>query len=324
MVATVSVEYASVANALSGLNRQHRGAILLDFSALMSLTVAAPGAHFNYRGHAEQWFAAVIHAGHGCDVVFTTDNLSAYDVIIAPLYRVITPASAAHLTAFVTAGGTLIASPLCATVNEDHVALDHGHPPYLLQTLFGIERIEWSSLNGLAAPPKERLGEAYADWQVAHGVGVVPIIAEATPFSGTYACTTWCDHLRLREARVHARFAAGAPAAGLPAITSNPHGNGSAWYVAGVTDQRAMDELVAAVLLRTLPYTSHIASPSRLVEMIPLHTTHGPLMALLNHDHLAHVVTLPAGHDLLRNKTVEAGQVELPAYAVLLMALTEA
>lgn len=85
-----------------------------------------------------------------------------------------------------------------------------------------------------------------------------------------------------------------------------------------------MDELVAAVLLRTLPYTSHIASPSRLVEMIPLHTTHGPLMALLNHDHLAHVVTLPAGHDLLRNKTVEAGQVELPAYAVLLMALTEA
>lgn len=293
MIAATLREATHLSATLEKLERPNDAAILLDYDSLSSLSLASPGGGIGYRAHAEVWYAAILRAGRGCDVVYTGRDLSKYRLIVAPLLRLMDAELAAQLKAWVHDGGTLIATTLTAVLDRDHVAPE-AFPPHLLQEVFGVEQIEWSSLAGLPAPPKESLGGASEAWKDVNAIGQVPVEPAPESFlTGTYRCGVWCDHLRLRGAETLATFAAGSPPAGLPAVTVNRYGSGTAYYVGSLMDARLCRDLVAHVVgpnaspIRPLPQGAEAD-----IEIVPVRHGSDALYFLLNHDGQPRTVAL--------------------------------
>ena len=244
-----------------------------------------PGPNLPYRSVITAWFGALARAGCPADVVTAIPAPGSYDVLVVGL-RLVDAEMITALRAFVAAGGTLIGGVALATLDREHVA--PAEPvPWGLTDVFGCERIEFSPLSPSLQPPKERLGEHVADWATLGRQGAVPVVAQA-PLSGTYGLDTWCDHLQAQGCVVWASFAAGSPAAGLPAVTCHAHGAGRAVYIAGLIDEALVDALIETLvetLVEELADIPHSDSPW--VEVIPVDDGARTLWFVLNHGHVA-------------------------------------
>ena len=237
-MARTGVEIARHAEFLDRLERTHPVAILLDYDSAQSLALKPPGGQLSYRGHAEQLFDGLARCGLSADVVFDADHLSQYPVCIAPMLRLIDESLANQLRDYVHAGGTLVASLLTATLTRDHAAREE-RPPYFLQDVFGVERIDWGSLSGSAHLPKELLGSDASQWGMQHAIR--DAVFEALPgygLSGAYPARVWYDELHLTGAIPLARFAAESFAPGAPAVTLQHFGSGRALYIATASNPR--------------------------------------------------------------------------------------
>lgn len=213
------------------------------------------------------------------DIVFEPPAPGRYRVLIAPALRLMDEDWAGRLRRFVEGGGTLVATVCTATLNRDHVAPDEP-VPWGLTDVFGVRRVEWSSLSKMVAPPKERLGEGAAAWEHLRRPDAIPVIAGGGPLAGRCSADTWCDHLRATTAEVWARFAPGSPPGESPAITCNRFGAGRAVYVAAVMEQRLNDRLMEALAGRAGDAPS---SESAGVEIVRFEMDSRPAFFLLNH-----------------------------------------
>jgi beta-galactosidase len=313
IVSRTGHDMATLAPVLANLERQTDAAIFLDYESLSSIHLSTPGPGFDVRASAEKFYAAIVGSGRVCDVLFDAADLGRYKLIVAPLLRLMDETLASSLIEFVASGGTLIVTALTASLDRDHVAPDI-RPPWLLKDLLGVEQIEWSSLAQSTKPPKERLGEASENWQHLNSVGQAPVQAEPDgPLNGIYVCETWCDHLKVLDASVLARFCPGSPAAGLPALTGRRYGSGRGYYVAGQMDERFHQDLIGHLLPNVSPITG---SKSKDVEIVGASLSGKPVHFVLNHEPEAHTVSLTGEwHDLLTN-AVYKDEFELEAYGV--------
>lgn len=245
----MGAEVARVQTALADRTTPARAAILLDFDSCQSfrLTSTQGAPRVQYRALAEQYYAALQQAGVAVDVVYEPPAPGAYVLVVAPALRLMSAAWAERLRAFVEDGGTLVAAVACATLDPDHVV--PAEPlPWRLTELFGIERVEWSALGSLAAPPKERAGEDASAWAHLGSADAVPVVADDGPLAGCFAAKTWIDHLALRGAEPLARFAVGSPAGTAPAVTLHQSGQGHAVYVAAIMEQELLNRLFANLI----------------------------------------------------------------------------
>lgn len=319
VIAQVGREICQARDVLEGLRHEHDVAILLDFDSHQSLVLTPAGGGIDYRVHAEAFYAAARKLGQGVDVVYGADDLARYRIVVAPMLRLIDAPMAARLTDYVLQGGTLVLTALSASLDRDHVALPE-RPPYFLQELFGIERVEWSSLGVPAAPPKELTGTdaaAWSGWQTAGALPVEPV--PEGDLSGDYAAGVWCDHLRLRGAECLARFGGELAMAGCPALTRHAAGTGRAVYVAGVMDQAFYDDLIDLLLRDAAPSPVRPASGDGWVEVVPARSGSQGLFFVLNHDRRATRIRVDRSfRDALGDRTVD-GAFELDGYDVALL-----
>jgi beta-galactosidase len=318
VVAQTGQEIARLAHLIERLERPNEVAILLDYDANQSLALNWYGEKPSYRGHAEVFYEAARKLGHGVDVVYDGDTLDHYRVVILPLLCLIDERLADRLHAFVERGGTLIASPLTATLNRDHVALPVRTPAFL-QDLFGVARIEWGSLVAVARPPKELAtqGRAAADGK-AHSA--VRLVSEPdAPLQHAYGVHTWYDQLELSTAQVVARFATSLPLDGAPALTHNRFGAGQAWYIAAFAEQPLYDDLLRVVLGEHLT-SVRPADPDAPLELVPCTDASGvPLIFALNHTPSPQrLVVAGVWRELIADHDIEH-EFELPGYAVALL-----
>jgi beta-galactosidase GanA len=183
----------------------------------------------------------------------------------------------------------------------------------------GVRRVEWSNLSGVAAPPKERLGEDAAAWSQLQRPGTVPVVAASGPLAGQYAADTWCDHLEVvhPDVEVLAKFAEGSPAGGAPAATCRRFGAGRAVYVAACLEPRFNEKLLEWLLGR--PAAAPHAE-SALVEIVPAASAKRRLYFILNHGPTPARVVLPPGARDLLTGISPAGEMSLAAYDVVLIA----
>ncbi len=316
IVAETGREAAAQAERLGRLTRRNPLALLLDFDSSASLTVASPGGGVTQQDQAESWLAAAAKLGFGCDAVFDAARLSDYAVVAAPALRLMDPALAADLKAYVAGGGTLIVTSLTATLDRDHV-VPAARPPWLLTDLLGVERVEWSSLSALPKPPKERLGEAAERWQGLNAVGQVPIEAASEPLSGVYTGSVWCDHLETVGAETLARFSEGSPAAGCSALTVQTFGAGQAYYLATLPDARLYRDLLASLLP---PETAVQAEdPDADVEIVPAFDGGRRVFFVLNHTAQPQAVRLAGRWEDALTGEMCGKQKTLPPYDVSLL-----
>ncbi|MGY0022394.1 beta-galactosidase [Streptomyces sp. YJ-C3] len=124
-----------------------RVAILFDWDSWWtSEQDSHPSSRLDYHREALDWYSALHRLGIRADVVpaHRTD-LSAYDVVIAPVLHVVPQPLAKELTRYVEGGGHLVTTYFSAIVDEnDHVWL--GGYPGALRDVLGIRIEEFGPL----------------------------------------------------------------------------------------------------------------------------------------------------------------------------------
>ena len=163
------------------------------------------------------------------DVVASTDDLSRYRLVLAPMLYMLLPGAAERLTAFVRGGGTLVGTFLTGIADENDLVFEGGWPGPL-RPVFGV----WA----------EEIDYLYGD--EANRMIVAPGVAG---FGAEYRVTAVCDLIHAEEARVLATYAADFYA-GRPALTVNAFGKGQAYYMAAFADQTFLDDFYRAAVTR--------------------------------------------------------------------------
>ncbi|MFD0515571.1 beta-galactosidase [Streptomyces aureus] len=163
-----------------------------------------PTSRLDYHREALDWYSALLRLGHRADVVpaHRTD-LSAYDVVIAPVLHVVPQPLAKELTRYVEGGGHLVTTYFSAIVDEnDHVWL--GGYPGALRDVLGIRIEEFGPL----------------------------LDSDTVDLDNGTSGSLWTDRISVTgtDVEVLAGYRTG-PYASRPAVTRRGTGRGSATYV---------------------------------------------------------------------------------------------
>ncbi|MET8472849.1 beta-galactosidase [Streptomyces sp. NPDC006422] len=124
-----------------------RVAILFDWDSWWaSEQDSHPTTRLDYHREALDWYSALLRLGVRADVVpARRTDLSAYDIVIAPVLHVVPQPLAKELTRYVEGGGHLVTTYFSAIVDEnDHVWL--GGYPGALRDVLGIRIEEFGPL----------------------------------------------------------------------------------------------------------------------------------------------------------------------------------
>ncbi|MFP4376582.1 MAG: beta-galactosidase [Spirochaetales bacterium] len=153
-------------------------------------------------------------AGHHVqlDVASSSSDLTRYRLIIAPMLYMVRAGIAERLEAFVSAGGTLVATYWSGIADESDLCFTGGFPGPLRE-LLGI----WSEEIDALHPGEQNS------------------VCLETPFRdggpSTFAAYELCDLIHLEGARALAHYGSDFYA-GRPALTVNEYGRGRAFYIA--------------------------------------------------------------------------------------------
>jgi beta-galactosidase len=259
-------------------------AILLDYESLWAARLPAhPSADLGAVTELKRWYAGLWSAGVGVDFAHPTADLSRYRLVLAPALYLLTDAALANLGSYVDGGGTLVAGPFFAVVDEhDHVR------PGRTESLLGV---------------------------VVEEVLPLPLDGSAVLTDGTTA-TIWTESVHLRGASAEVAYASGAmagypdgPLAGAPAITRRRAGTGAVWYLTARLDEPGLDRWLGRIL--------HAADVAPTIPGLPSTVDavrRGSHLFLINHG--ADDVTVRAsGIDLLTGRQ-HTDKVELAARSV--------
>jgi len=261
-----------------------RVAILWDVESFWAHDLEwRPSVELQHRERVVAWYSALWHLGVTVDFRHPHDDLSGYDLVLAPSLYLADRHTTDALGAFVRGGGTFVASYFSGVVDENDTVHAGGAPGALREVL------------GLSVPEFLPL---YADQVV-------------TLDDGTTG-TGWSDDIVLEGAVAIASYVDG-PAAGGPAVTRHTHGDGSAWYVSTRTTGADLEGLVRSVLDDAgvpLP----VEHPDGL-EVVVRHGDDADFTFLVNHAGAATDVEVGRGTELITGDAVD-GRVVVPAGAV--------
>ncbi|MEV0090951.1 beta-galactosidase [Streptomyces sp. NPDC050738] len=240
------VELGATLDALApiagSVREQARVAILFDWdSRWASEQDSHPTSLLDYHQEALDWYSALLALGIRCDVVTRhAGDLSAYDVVIAPVLHVVPAALAKDLTRYAEGGGHLVTTYFSGVVDEnDHIWL--GGYPGAVRDLLGIRIEEFGPLPD---------GESVA-------------LDDGT--SGTL----WSDRITRTgpDVEVLARYSTGLYA-DLPAVTRRTTGSGSASYVSTRLGAEGLTALLPKLLAPAEVVSELPASARGLVETV--------------------------------------------------------
>lgn len=170
--------------------------------------------------------------GIDCDVISSKADLSPYSLVVAPMQYMTDEATVEKLTRYVENGGTLYATYMLGTVDENDLCYLGGIPGSKLKDVFGIVAEEIDTLY-----PHERQHAQYR--------------------GGEYELVDYCETVNLHGAEALALYTDGYYA-GTPAVTFHTYGKGKAVYQA-CRDSGALSEQVIWDILTELGICSLVA-----------------------------------------------------------------
>ncbi|GHJ43026.1 beta-galactosidase [Catellatospora sp. TT07R-123] len=179
---------------------------------------ARPSQAVGYLDQVHRAYRALRELGVTADVVSPQTDLGRYRLVIVPCLHLVSEHEAAAISAYVAAGGHVLVTFYSGIVDEnDRIHL--GGYPGAFRELLGIVGEEFVPL-----PPGVRVG---LDSGGSGGL--------------------WTERLRLTTAEARACYTDG-PLPGVPAVTRNAYGAGTAWYVATELEPAGLREVVREVV----------------------------------------------------------------------------
>jgi beta-galactosidase len=296
-IARMGAELGRVGEALAGTQVRAPVAMLLSYDSRFAFQIQPNNPGYSYPGHFHDIYRSFHARNIPVDVLAPTDDLSGYQLVLAPPLYVLPEAVAANLESYVRAGGTLVCF-FRSGVKDEANAVVNRPLPGLLADICGVAVAEYDSL-----PPGAQNG---LEWSL-------PGPAGATPG----ACLAWADILAPTTAEVIARYTQDYYA-GQAAVTLNRYEAGTVVYVGTVGDAATHATLADWLIART-----GLAAPLPVPPGVEVTTrTDGSrhLLFVLNHTATAQEVTLDRAYrDLLDDGAQLQGTIVLGARAVLIL-----
>jgi beta-galactosidase len=246
-------------------------AIVTDWHAWWACELDShPSSDVSYLDRAHAIHRDLWQRGITADVVGPDAELSGYRLVVVPTLYLVTDDATQRLRDYVSGGGTALVTYFSGIVDEsDHIRL--GGYPGAYRDLLGLRVEEFFPL---------RSGET------------------VTLDDGSHA-DVWTEMLHLGGADSVTSYVDG-PVPGVPAITQNMFGAGTAWYLATRLDEAGTTRLVDRLLMQ-----AGVEPPVSVVpglEVVSRASETSRYVFLINHTTSDHPITI-AGHELLTGET---------------------
>jgi len=138
-------ELAALSAKISGARYLADTAMLLSYDDRFAFEIQPHNSQFNYLTQFGNYYAALSYLGVGVDVISPLEDLSHYQLVIAPTLHIVTPQIVRNLDQYVQNGGTLILTARGGVKDEFNTVVDKPLPG-LLTDLVGAEIKEYDSL----------------------------------------------------------------------------------------------------------------------------------------------------------------------------------
>ncbi|MEK4258175.1 beta-galactosidase [Paenibacillus sp. FSL L8-0499] len=186
--------------------------IIYDWENRWALDLSSgPSVALDYVNEVHKYYDALYQQNIEADMIGVEENLSKYEIVIAPVMYMVKPGFAEKVEAFVKAGGTFITTYFSGIVNENDLVTVGGYPGELRKVL-GI----WAEEIDALLPGMSNELVLDKTWG---------------GLSGSYKCDLLCDLIHAEGAEVLAEYGSDFYK-GMPALTVNKFGEGKAYYVA--------------------------------------------------------------------------------------------
>jgi len=238
---------------LDGTQPRSDVAILYSYEQIWALQVQPQAAGFSYRLWLERYHEGLSRLGVSADVISTSADFSDYKLVICPPLFLLGDELAARLVRYVADGGRLIVSARTGVKDQGNIARTEPLPGPLAGVL------------GVLVEEYDAIGE---------GANVIELRDGAR-----FRATIWCDVLRDDGAQVVARYIRDFYAR-RPAITAHCYGNGKAYYVGTMPEERFYRHFLRGIVEElALP---HVPGLPKGVEVARRQGDRGTIMVLTN------------------------------------------
>ncbi|SFM23104.1 beta-galactosidase [Salibacterium qingdaonense] len=191
---------------------QARAAIVFDWENRWAVDLSSgPSAALDYVTEVHKYYEALYKQNIQVDMIGVEEDLSGYDLVIAPVLYMVKRGYADKLKTFVNNGGTFVTTFFSGIVDEHDLVTLGGYPGEL-RSLLGI----WAEEIDALPPEKKNQIVMKEPWE--HG-------------QKEYNCRLLFDLIHAESAEVLAEYGSDFYA-GMPVVTKNSYGSGNAFYVA--------------------------------------------------------------------------------------------
>jgi beta-galactosidase len=294
-VSQIGAELARLGSSIVGASVESRIGVVFDWDNWHAVEDAVgPIRDKRYHDTVAKHYLAFYRHNLAVDVVFPDSDFGRYAVLVAPMLYMLKPGFAEKVEAFVSAGGTFVATTMTGLVDETDLAFENGYPGALARVL-GIR--------------VEEIDALYEDQTNSI------VMADG---SGIYACSRLADLLHTETAQVVATYGKDFYA-GMPVVTRNLFGAGEAYYLASEPEPAFLDRFYGEIA-RKHGITPVLRAPTG-VEVAVRHKDGQPITFVLNHNAEPVTVLLDAKsyRNLLSGEMAE-GALTLGAYDVAILA----
>ena len=195
-------------------------AIVHSFRQNYAFDIQPNHPQLRYVEQLQKYYKALYDKKIPVDFVQGMDDLSQYQLVIAPLQYLMTPELEQHYMDYVEGGGNLVLTMRTGVKDATNLCMTDRELPGRLGDLCSIEVPEYDCLlettGGVLYGKKE------------------------------YTIEKWCDMITLKGAQQIAEYSTGFYKQ-TPAVTENKYGNGTAWYIGTEPGEELMEDIMTYI-----------------------------------------------------------------------------
>ncbi|MFD1177692.1 beta-galactosidase [Paenibacillus puldeungensis] len=273
-------------------------AIIYDWENRWATELSSgPTVALNYVNEVHKYYDALFQMHVETDMVSVEEDLSKYDIVIAPVMYMVKSGFAKKVEQFVSDGGTFVTTFFSGLVNENDLVTTGGYPGEL-RSVMGI----WAEEIDALFPGQKNQVVMKQAWG---------------ELKGQYECGLLCDLIHAEGAEVLAEYGSDFYE-GMPVLTVNHFGSGRAYYVASSPEASFLQGFLSN-LCEEKGIKPLLGAPAG-VEVARRVKDEKSFLFLLNHNAEASEVQIGSEEkkDLLADTTV-SGTVTVPGRGVVIL-----
>lgn len=210
--AELGKELHVLSDKLLGARAHAKVAILFDWENRWAVGLSSgPSVALDYVKEVHKYYDALFEMNIEVDMAGVNEDLSKYDIVIAPVMYMVKEDFSEKIEDYVAAGGTFVTTFFSGIVNENDLVTLGGYPGEL-RPLLGI----WAEEIDALFPDQYNQIVMKQTWG---------------ELQGEYECGLLCDLIHSEGAEVLAEYGSDFYQ-GMPVLTVNKYGKGKAYYVA--------------------------------------------------------------------------------------------